>query len=328
MIGIEIILCIRDAITMNLRQMRYIMEIAKEGNITTAAANLMISQPSLSSLLANVEKEIGIQLFDRGAAPLALTYAGEKYIEAAGKILRIYHELQQTIDDTQNAITGRLNIGCSPQLSPFHVPAILPLMMERYPGIQLNLTEDSTVALANQLLGGRLDVVLCGGYISHPSLTRVQLMSQEMVLLGPLNRDVPVLADEDGHPGQAGHDEQTGEKRPFPRVDLRALSGEPFVLMKSSQQMRREQDRVLASNHCKPKIILETGSWLTSLRMVTNGLAFTILPYVESELPTPLPRQFSLPRGYYRHTYLMYRKNSYYSKLLDAFIQTARAVNN
>jgi DNA-binding transcriptional LysR family regulator len=298
---------------MNIRQMRYILEIAKAGSVTTAANNLLISQPSLSSLLANVERELGTQLFDRGTTPIILTYAGEKYIAAANKILGTYHELQQEIDDMRDDLSGRLNVGCSPQLSPFFIPSIVPVMLERYPGAQINFTEESSKALEVMLLNGALDILICGGYISHPSFERIILLEEDLILLAPLDRVVPIVD------GQRG-----GQK--FPCANLRELSGEPFVLMKKTQQMRQMQDRALTENGCAPKIILETGNWQTSVRLVVTGMAYTLLPYVKTETPIYTTRLFCLERTRSRHTCLFYRKNSYYSKLLDAFIQTVKSI--
>ena len=65
---------------MNIKQAQYIQTIASEGSITAAAKKLYISQPSLSQMVRQVEKELGVTLFDRTSLPLRLTYAGEKYL--------------------------------------------------------------------------------------------------------------------------------------------------------------------------------------------------------------------------------------------------------
>ena len=72
---------------MNLKQARYIKTIAQCGSITAAAKKLYVSQPSLSQMLRQIEEEIGLPLFDRSVSPFHITYAGEKYLEAAEIIL-------------------------------------------------------------------------------------------------------------------------------------------------------------------------------------------------------------------------------------------------
>lgn len=72
---------------MDLRQLQYIKTVAELRNVTRAADALHISQPALSRYIRSVEEELDIQLFDRSTSPLSLTYAGERYLESARRIL-------------------------------------------------------------------------------------------------------------------------------------------------------------------------------------------------------------------------------------------------
>ena len=86
---------------MNIKQAQYILTIANEGSITAAAKKLYISQPSLSQMVRQVEKELGVALFDRTSLPLRLTYAGEKYLECAHTMIvandRLENQLQHPL---------------------------------------------------------------------------------------------------------------------------------------------------------------------------------------------------------------------------------------
>ncbi|MDR2758050.1 MAG: LysR family transcriptional regulator [Spirochaetaceae bacterium] len=291
---------------MNDRQFRYILEIAKEGSITAAAQNLFISQPSLSNFLANVEEEIGAKIFDRSVVPMVPTYAGEKYIEAAKKVLGIMQELQSRIDDMRDTLTGRLHIGCG-NLSPFVIPFILPILMERFPGIQFKLTEDHFSVLEELLLKGLLDVILYAAVkITHPNVVCTTLTKDEMVLLCPIDF-IPQKA-------------VSIKNKSFPCIDLTDLADRPFVLMKKKYQLRTIQDMILKDIGYTPNIILETDHWQTCLRMVENRMAHTFLPYAKIGVEPQNIGKFSLPGDYYRETYLCYRKNAYFSKALKEFI--------
>ena len=74
---------------MNPKQAQYIKTIAQCGSLTAAAKTLFVSQPSLSQMLRQIETEIGLPIFDRSVSPLRPTYAGEKYLQAAERILEI-----------------------------------------------------------------------------------------------------------------------------------------------------------------------------------------------------------------------------------------------
>ena len=89
---------------MVLHNYEYFVAIVDEGSLTKAAEHLYVSQPSLSQYLKRLEANLGVELFDRSASPLRLTYTGERY----------YQYVLQS-----GAVAGRLPAaGCIPQLSP------------------------------------------------------------------------------------------------------------------------------------------------------------------------------------------------------------------
>jgi DNA-binding transcriptional LysR family regulator len=294
------------------RQFEYILEIARQGNITAAAQKLHISQPSLSNVLAHVEAEVGAKIFDRSVSPMTLTYAGEIYIETAKKIMGQIHELRHQIDDMNDSRTGRLNIGCGPQLSSFLVPAILPVLMEQYPGVQFRLTEANREALEERLLNGSLDVLLSSGIINHQHVECIPLIKQEIILLAP-NNFTP-------------HAVKEISDRPFPCIDLGVCGAIPMVLMKKGHQTRIIQDRIFSDSQYMPNIILETDNAYTCLHMVESGIAFSILPNMNIRQNITKIAKFSFEKEYCHHICLCYRKNTYFPKILEAFIQVTQSV--
>jgi len=290
------------------RQLHCIIEIAKAGNITVAAQKLYISQPSLSSLLAHVEEELGAKLFDRSTSSMVLTYAGEKYIEAAEKILLTIAEMQNQINDIGESRIGRLRIGCGPQHSPIVLPSILTYMIERYPKVEFQITEGYGSLLESDLLSGKLDVLIYGGIIDHPLLKCEKIAEREYVLIAPCGFKAALLP--------------VSKKGPLPCINLRSVEDKNFVLMKSGHQLRTMQDHIFHDLNFKPRIILETEILQTILRMVESGIAFSVLPYVDALFKESLFDKYSFEKDYYHQIYLCYRKNAYISKLMNDFIDT------
>ena len=93
---------------MDFRQLMYIRTVAEQKSITAAAKALFITQPSLSHFISKTEEEMGVKIFDRSTYPISLTYAGEKYIEAAEKILYISEELKKEFGDISQSKKGRI----------------------------------------------------------------------------------------------------------------------------------------------------------------------------------------------------------------------------
>jgi DNA-binding transcriptional LysR family regulator len=294
------------------RQLEYILEIAKQGNITAAAQKLCISQPSLSNVLAHVEKTAGAKFFDRSLSPMPLTYAGELYVEAAKKILAVMDEFRRHMDDVRDEMTGRLNIGCAPHHSPLIIPVILPVLVDLHPGIQYKLTEDYYSVLEEQLLSGGLDVIFSVRKFKNPAVKCIALAKKEMLLLSPKNLQLPEGAG--------------GKPSAYPRVDLQRAGKIPFVLLKSGHQLRIIIDKIFADAEYVPDIILETDNWETCLRMVEAGIAFTILPNARNDVDDEHIRAYCLKGDYYQQTFLCYRKNVYFSKVMTEFTRIALSV--
>ncbi len=304
---------------MNDRQLRYILAIAEEGNITAAAQKLFISQPSLSYLLAHVEEELGIKLFDRSVTPMQLTYAGEHYVEAAKKILGIQNELQNQIHDILDYRKSRLIIGCGILFSSILLPAILPTFIKENPGVQVKLYEESYPVLEELLLSGNADLIFTTSLIDNKALERTILYDEELLLLAPMDFVPSVVTHKDRY-----H---------FPVIDFSCLNDYPFVLFKRRHSLRKMADQVFADSGFHPNIISETDNWETCFFMAVEGLAMTILPY------SPLSKQFitknlekvrrfSIEGNYSRRFSVYYRKNTSDHKIIKAFINTTQSILN
>lgn len=295
---------------MNDRHLKYILEIAKEGNITAAAENLHISQPSLSNLLAAVENEIGAKIFDRTVVPLSLTYEGELYMETAAKILGTLRDFQTKINDMKESVAGRLNIGCGYQQSPYIISLLLPALIEKYPAVEFKFEEQQNPDhLEEFLLRGMLDAILCIGIMNNANIECLPVKKEEILLVTPGNFMPPKQRRVKG--------------REYPLVDFALLNEKHFVLMKKGHRLRMIQDTILKDNGCIPNIVLETDSWLTCLRLVERGLAFTLLPNIRSETARVQASKYSINGDYWWTLYLCYRKNAYYSRIMDGFVKTA-----
>lgn len=101
---------------MNLKEQEYVCALAENGTITAAAKELFISQPALSIYINNLEKSLGVRLFERVGKQFILTYAGEQYVEKAKLILQLSHELDEKLKDITGNYSGRIRIGV--QLAP------------------------------------------------------------------------------------------------------------------------------------------------------------------------------------------------------------------
>ena len=138
--------------------MQYIYQVYQDGSFTKAAEKLYLTQPALSMAVRQEEKNLGAALFDRSRRPLTLTQAGEAYIRAVERMKYLESDLSRELEDLRDLNTGRLHIGGTHYLNCFLLAEVLSGFSRRYPGIQLQVSEDSSARLAKRLERRELDL--------------------------------------------------------------------------------------------------------------------------------------------------------------------------
>lgn len=302
---------------MNNRQLRYILTIAEEKNLTAAAKKLYISQPSLSNLLDHVETELNIKLFQRTPTGMTLTDAGRLYVDSARQILGILRNLDLRLDEIRNFEYGSISVGCSHQMSPFIFPKVIPAIRKRFPHYTVHLFEDRMERLQENLLSGELDIVFLYNEAPMPRIKNAFFSSERIYLL------TPSWFDSDAIHTINGVDTLT---------DFSVLDGQPFALFKKGHYLRQYTDAIFAENNFEPSIVLETSNWQTCITMVESGEAFSMLPY------SPLTASVSadsinyhmrkiIPNGnYQRNLCICFREELEDHAVVQAFVQVSRSI--
>ena len=145
---------------MNIRQAQYLIAVYEEGSISGAAKRLYITQPALSQTIQMVEKDIGARIFCRGTSPISLTPAGEKYIAAAHKLIALESGLYREIEEIRQETSGRLRVGISTLRSMSILPRVLPVFLQQYPSVELEIVESGSSSMDHLVLGGKVDMAL------------------------------------------------------------------------------------------------------------------------------------------------------------------------
>jgi DNA-binding transcriptional LysR family regulator len=149
---------------MELRHLRYFVALAEELHFGRAALRLAITQPPLSFAIQSLEKELGIRLFERDNKRVELTPAGAAYYVEAQAILERIKLANDTARSVASGNLGRLDIGFTGSMVYRHVPGIVSDFIERHPGIEVTLREQSSMEQIEGLLHGRLHA----GFINTP----------------------------------------------------------------------------------------------------------------------------------------------------------------
>lgn len=182
-----------------LRQLEYIVAVADTGRVGLAAAQLNVSQPSLSAQLAEVEADLGVTLFQRGRAGAKITPVGEEIVRRARQIL---HELQDLRAAARGGgiFQGRLRLGVLPSIGPYLLPGVVRRLHEEHPSFRLIVREESTRDLDEGLRSGRLDMIISTPE-DHPGARKAHLFTEQLwaavALDHPLASAKPVFTLDD-----------------------------------------------------------------------------------------------------------------------------------
>ena len=249
---------------MNTKQLQYVLTLAREGSFSRAAETLNISQPSLSQYIKKIEKEIGLELFDRISGDVRLTDAGSVYIEAGRKILDLEHQMENSFTDLNAFRGGSLIIGAAPYRAASMMPVIAKEFRKLYPAIHLIVREGTTAELTEGMEHGEYDLALTLMPIDRRRFSSETVMEEELVLAVP--RSEPPLPAEP-LPG-----------RKYPAVDAALLDGQRLVMLTETQFMQKQLTDLCADRGITPKPAAVVKSLVAQIEMVKAGIGMALSP--------------------------------------------------
>ncbi|MEO1405804.1 MAG: hydrogen peroxide-inducible genes activator, partial [Pseudomonadota bacterium] len=143
-----------------LRQLQYLIAIADTGRFSDAAKRLHVSQPSLSTQIAEMEAELDCALLERGRARTFLTPLGEEVVRRARRILSEVEDMKAVTRETALGLAGRLRLGVLPSVGPYLLPTATKRLHTEFPELRLLVSEEKTEDLETHLTNGAFDIII------------------------------------------------------------------------------------------------------------------------------------------------------------------------
>ncbi len=290
--------------------MEYVYEVYKEKSFSRAAANLFISQPSLSANVRRVENRIGYPIFDRSTDPITLTPAGQLYIQAAQRIHEISGTLRHQVQALSQEQTGTLRLGISIQRAIQIMPKLYPLFSQQYPHVQLQLREQGSVSLENALLENQVDIACLSTIPKNIHLEYNLIQEESFVLLATpacdLARRIP-----DGTP-----------------IDIAEAKNERFISCKPGHGIQRVQQIMFRTRGMAPAIAFETDSIEVGKATLSSAPLVMMCPNVYASANSP-HRYCVYPLlsvDSPRHFYACYRKDIFLTQYMKGFLKILQEV--
>lgn len=241
----------------SLRQLRYFVITAEALSFTAAAKRLHISQPSISTALADLEEAFGVQLFVRHhASGLSLTQSGRDLLGRARNLLKGAEELQLAAEELDSGTTGSISLGCMVSLAPPLMPGIISHFVAEHAAISFRTTEAHQDTLLNGLHDGSLDIALT-----------YSLDIDEGIAFTPLIALPPYAILPKTH--------RLANAR---KVSLTDLLSEPYVML-DLPHSREYFSTLFDSAGARPVAAFRSSQPEVVRGMVANGLGFSILNF-------------------------------------------------
>ena len=245
---------------MDLRHLRYFIAVAEELHFTRAAQRIGIAQPPLTVQIKALEKELGVQLFNRQSGRVSLTEPGRVYLVEARAVLEQVRRANLRCQQSAQGVIGRLSVGFTESASfRREVTDALHRYRSLYPQVELALEESRTGPLVESVREGRVDLAFVRLPIDrHPEIRFSLVCTEAMVVVLP-----------------SGH-------RLAGRTSLRLedLSGEPFVLYPRATRSGLPEMIVSAceARGFSPRVVQETPQISSTINLVASALGISIVP--------------------------------------------------
>jgi len=167
---------------MDLRGIRYFVQIAELGSITRAAQHLRIAQPALSRHIHALEEELGVPLLVRLPRGVRLTTAGRQFLDHCQRIMRELARAQDGLRSGGATAQGRVILGVSPTTGPLLLPGVVERMRRQCPQISLKVVDGFSNQLYDWLQAGRADIAVLTNPVNSRSVKVTPLISEPIVV--------------------------------------------------------------------------------------------------------------------------------------------------
>lgn len=282
---------------MDVRQLRFFVEIVKQGSFTKAAEQLHVAQPSISVAIKTLEDELGLALFNRRDRKATLTDEGTVFLGHAQGVLASLEAAQQEMADLRGLVAGEVRVGVPPMISAYFLPDIICAFIQRYPHLRLSVFGEGAWRIQKMISIGELDMGVIASRTIPDDLEARHFLREEVVVCVPPDHRF------------AGRQS----------VSFKEFMAEPLVFYKEGYYLRELIEELFKENGGTPRIVFETNLFSLVKSLVRRGLgvsAFLRMVVAEDDEVAAIP--FDPP--FYLDLEIAWKKNAYLSKANQAFV--------
>ena len=241
---------------MDIRTLRYFVEVVRQQSFTRAAEKLFVTQPTISKMLKNLEDELNCTLLIRDGRKLLMTDTGQVVFERGLAILDEFRQLEAELSDINHLNKGVLRLGIPPMVGMLMAGPI-GLFRQRYPGVELKISEFGGLTVQQAVINGELDL----------AMTALPVEEESMLTTRPLfSHPLCVLVS------------RSGDWLDQTSVSPQQLAAHPLLIYNEDFALSRQLMQLFTRHDVKPRIAVRSGQWDFLAAMVQAGVGVAILP--------------------------------------------------
>jgi DNA-binding transcriptional LysR family regulator len=243
---------------MDWHQLHYFQTLASIGSVTKAADELVLSQSALSRSISRLEDELGVPLFERKSRGVALNRYGEIFLKHANRALREIEDAKKEIGNLIDPFHGTIFLGFIQPLGSSFIPDLIESVQKQQPGIQFQLTQDTTKGILSQIESAAIDVGFCTPQEAIENVSSFPIMNQELFLI--VHKDHRLAGRE--------------------QVELCEVANDPFVLYKPENAMHDVVQQLCRDAGFKPAMSFEAFDERTVAGLVGAKLGVALITQI------------------------------------------------
>ena len=241
---------------MNLHHLRYFLAVSRTGGFTQAARELHVTQPTVSSGIAELERSLGVRLFNRGSRHVSLTMEGRMLVGYAMQVEDLLDEVEEKLNRREVGPGEGFQFGAIDTAVIYLLPEILKAYMCDYPEVELATQVAPSRYLVEDLLFNRSEFALISLPFTHPKIETISVCREEMPLV-------------------VGRDHHFSTRQ---IVKLEEVAEESLILFHPDSVSRKIVDERFVEVGVSPHIVMEMRSPEAMRKLVEVGLGISFLP--------------------------------------------------
>ena len=241
---------------MNLHHLRYFLAVARSRGFTQAAQLLHVTQPTVSSGVAELERSLGVRLFNRGGRQVELTMEGRMLVGYAMQIEDVVEEVQDKLARQQVPEGEGFQFGAIDAAVIYLLPDLLKQYMRDFPQVELKTQVAPSRYLVEDLLLNRSEFAVISLPFAHPKIQTIPIYREAMPLV-------------------VGADHRFGSRA---SVTLSQVVEEPLILFHADSVSRKIVDERLGEEGLSPSVVMEMRSPEAMRKLVEAGVGISFLP--------------------------------------------------